>query len=959
MLFAVAALMSGCIKDTAECAATDGQQLTLTIALPSSETVVAYATESGSAAENRIDNLYVTFTPTGGTAHTFTVDMSGAVWTTSVDGHSTCTRTVTVPSNIFAAGDRFDVMANFQTPVTLAASAPASPFYMSGEGQIAGSPGNFTASVHLVRGVAKIRMGVTAMNSGLLIRGVSVKTLHVPAKIRLRAPYTTDDGIMPSNSVRADIPGLTYIDYAASTLNLYGDFTETFSRADGTTVKAWPQYIYENWLDDESDYTETGTNTNVTMLEVTMQVQEQASGQIRTLVETIPIRTLESTSPDTYTYRIKRNHIYAVDVQVLSIETVKVNVDILPWKDVALETSLPEVALDMFPSPLLVPRNSTVTIPVKCPGVQFLSVKLASNVPAGYSLVGADPVTGILTPSFSSFVANVQVTTPQYSLLPAEITFIADNVRYTTNLQVKGTPHLTVSGTQSFPGSGGSGTLSVQSYISYGDGTTNLLPWTTEFSTDGGSTWSSTAPSWLTGIPASDPGSLYDKPFSYTVSASAGFNPHTVALRSASAVTNYDLSTDGGATAVNTANCYLVNAPGTYRLPLVYGNGIKNGATNASAYTSTASGSTILSHFLNHMGAWISMPYIYDNSGCMPSDCCLVWQDANGLVSNVHLSDDHHYLEFEVAQATICQGNAVVAVRDASNRIMWSWHIWVTDYKLGTELQTTTNYQGVTYKFLPYNIGWCDPQAAVPSMPAVSVQVRIIPDPILVQTPARTVTISRSATPAQATVSGNNPYFQWGRKDPMLPGLVSGLNGVDKSFFSDSGYAFGASNLGTSINSYIQNPHLFNTSYYMDNLYYNLWSANNTVTTANDNPVVKTIYDPSPVGFCMPPSNAWTGFTTTGNYTNIVSQIRGTWDSTVSPAGYNFDITGGTAYFPASGYRYGSSRALGGVGSHGYCWSAVPYSASNGRYLHFVAGGVNPLSDTYRGYGFTVRPVQE
>ncbi len=36
-------------------------------------------------------------------------------------------------------------------------------------------------------------------------------------------------------------------------------------------------------------------------------------------------------------------------------------------------------------------------------------------------------------------------------------------------------------------------------------------------------------------------------------------------------------STRGGQTASNTANCYLVHAPGTYTLPLVYGNAIKDG----------------------------------------------------------------------------------------------------------------------------------------------------------------------------------------------------------------------------------------------------------------------------------------------------------------------------------------------------------------------------------------------
>ena len=51
-----------------------------------------------------------------------------------------------------------------------------------------------------------------------------------------------------------------------------------------------------------------------------------------------------------------------------------------------------------------------------------------------------------------------------------------------------------------------------------------------------------------------------------------------------SAANPYNLSNNTGADAVqNTANCYVISAPGYYSIPLVYGNAIKNGATNASA----------------------------------------------------------------------------------------------------------------------------------------------------------------------------------------------------------------------------------------------------------------------------------------------------------------------------------------------------------------------------------------
>ena len=52
-----------------------------------------------------------------------------------------------------------------------------------------------------------------------------------------------------------------------------------------------------------------------------------------------------------------------------------------------------------------------------------------------------------------------------------------------------------------------------------------------------------------------------------------------------SAATPYNLSNStGAATVENTANSYVISAPGVYMFPLVYGNAIKGGVTNRSAY---------------------------------------------------------------------------------------------------------------------------------------------------------------------------------------------------------------------------------------------------------------------------------------------------------------------------------------------------------------------------------------
>lgn len=125
-----------------------------------------------------------------------------------------------------------------------------------------------------------------------------------------------------------------------------------------------------------------------------------------------------------------------------------------------------------------------------------------------------------------------------------------------------------------------------------------------------------------------------------------------------------DLSQSNG----GTANCYIVNAAGDYSLPLVYGNALGN----ENAYKSKATGDHVLQTFTNHLGNAITDAYIYNNAGCTPKKAGLVWQDVEGLVKDVSLDKEGHNLQFNVDAGRIEQGNAVVAVYDANDQVMWS-----------------------------------------------------------------------------------------------------------------------------------------------------------------------------------------------------------------------------------------------------------------------------------------------
>lgn len=518
-----------------------------------------------------------------------------------------------------------------------------------------------------------------------------------------------------------------------------------------------------------------------------------------------------------------------------------------------------------------------------------------------------------------------------------------------------------------FTYSGGTQQYSVTSYRENTKGVQEAAPWTAQYSVDNGVSWTDTRPEWLTAFTASGAGGTSAQPYDATVSVQTGTDtsPHTTALQNATAKgtadTPYNLSnqTDGGPTDENTANCYVVSAPGYYSFPLVYGNALKNRSTNESAYKTGNTGSNILSNFINHTGAGISDPYIANNNGCTPAKAELVWQDVMDLVTDIkyNAGSNGGNISFKVDRFSIQQGNAVIAIKDASNNVLWSWHIWVTDENIDNVIEVT-NYQNVKYNIMPVNLGWCDDD--VTTYAERSCKVRFTAGDA-----SKEVTIRQVS--ASITIRGNHPYYQWGRKDPLRPS--NGLADTNKTWYDKNGTS-SQSNPATEnfsagvtcIMNYILKPDVMQYQASGDNAYANLWSVDNTVYTANDNPVVKTVYDPSPVGFKLPPGNVFTGFTTTGGSTSTSSEINGTWSSS-SLKGWNFYTDSSkskTIFFPASGYRYRSNGMVSNVSSSGFYWSAVPSSPTKGRYLYFYSLQVLPLSTSnYRAVGFGVRPSQE
>ena len=433
--------------------------------------------------------------------------------------------------------------------------------------------------------------------------------------------------------------------------------------------------------------------------------------------------------------------------------------------------------------------------------------------------------------------------------------------------------------------------------------------------------------------------------------------------------TPYDLSTKGGSVNRSTANSYVISAPGHYRIPLVYGNAIENGATNANAYTShaAAGNSNVLYNFKDHNNQNITDPWIEKTNGGANygvDGAEVVWADAADLVhlSSTPISHDasgNAFLDFEVTAADIQSGNAVVAVKKGGTTV-WSWHLWFAP-KDALDKIPVTNYQGKVYNFTKETLGWKPTQWSGSTYDkARTVKVKVV-QTIKNGGVAQETVINITQNPGNVK-KGATTLYQFGRKD-AFPGVDASDLAANSHFTQNAGD-------NMSIMNGIQHPdnfYIWGSSWYSTPptgySYYNLWSAENMTTGFNDNSVVKTVYDPCPVGFKMPASNAFTGFTANGQNGGTMN-VDGTsdWQTYQNNFGHNFWTNSSktaTINFPASGYRFGDDGSLYSVGYSGYFWSAVPYNTNNGCYLFFNSGIVSPLNYSGRADGFAARPVSE
>ena len=340
-----------------------------------------------------------------------------------------------------------------------------------------------------------------------------------------------------------------------------------------------------------------------------------------------------------------------------------------------------------------------------------------------------------------------------------------------------------------------------------------------------------------------------------------------------------DEAIDLGAT--ETANCYIVSEEGWYKF-------------NAS----------VKGNSLEKLDGIVSADVVWESFGTAEVP------NVGDLIQSIVLSGDYVYFR---TPNLLKEGNALIAVRDNDNTILWSWHIWLTDQPQGQE------YYNNAGTMMDRNLG------------------------------------ATSATPGDVGALGL--LYQWGRKDPFL-GSSSISNDIEaKSTINWPSAVSSDSSTGT-IAYATAHPTTFikQNSLNYDWYYTGDDSTDDTLWTTSESP--KSIYDPCPSGWRVPD----------GGDDGVWSKACG---SSLYFSGYPYDSTNegmnfsgkfGSAssiWYPASGYHARSGGSLFNVGYCGSYWSASPYSYGADSLYFSNSGSVSPWYYDSRAFGQSVRCLQE
>lgn len=331
-----------------------------------------------------------------------------------------------------------------------------------------------------------------------------------------------------------------------------------------------------------------------------------------------------------------------------------------------------------------------------------------------------------------------------------------------------------------------------------------------------------------------------------------------------------------------TANSYIISTPGSYKLPVVKGN------------SSTSAGNVFGVQLL-----WET----WNNTETVT---------ANSVIAAVDFDGPSNYVYFKTP-ATLKPGNALIAAKNNTGEIIWSWHIWVPETAISDI--TEANFSA-SRKVMSRNLG------------------------ALVDTPAD----------AEAPVASFGLLYEWGRKDPF-PGLGSLTSATTP--ITVAGTAMTQKEGPSSIEAAIANPTVY---YYVDG---GCWLPESMTTDKSVGELwgeeVKTVYDPCPKGYVLAKRDKSCAFWSGNKWTASTDPF------VLNADKYSFSV--GSLVFPVAGYIDDGGEGQKKAGIRTIVWSGRWDSGTANGYGFFgdlTEGSVGfQNKGNVRSRGGSVRCVKE
>lgn len=295
-------------------------------------------------------------------------------------------------------------------------------------------------------------------------------------------------------------------------------------------------------------------------------------------------------------------------------------------------------------------------------------------------------------------------------------------------------------------------------------------------------------------------------------------------------------------------------------------------------------------------------------------------------------------------------GSALIALysdADAAGSILWSWHIWVTDYRPDVIVKTNEISQ----------------RDEVYTTRGVSGQVHTYGRNYWTTCPNRAIMdrnlgAEKALYDFAASAGENWPtfglFYEWGRKDPF-PGAALNTTGTIRPLYQADGTS------RYSMPSRLTSRVAVDVAVTLPTTYIgvsNDWTSPSNDHLWNSSNGGKTAYDPCPPGWRSAPLGIWNDFTLDGTCTK-----SSTWTAATDLKGGRLYSAGNVrAWYPASGSRGSSDGGLFEVAIGGSSWAATIASGSlyhDAPRMRVTYNSVEFSRSTLRAAGCPVRCVQE